>query len=92
MKDKEKLGGCMMSCGCAGSRLEDGKAIVDLVKSKGKDHLPSATAHEITCECGETFTFTKVVMNCPHCGMTYGVTPCSSHDITKIKPAGIRYA
>lgn len=81
-----------MGCGCAGSRLEDGKAIVDLVKSKGKDNLPPAIAHQINCECGKEFTFTKVVMNCPHCGMTYGVTPCSSSDINNIKPAGIHYA
>lgn len=70
----------------------DGKAIVDFVKSKGKDHIPSAVVHEIHCECGETFLFTKVVMNCPACERTYAVTPCSSADIENIKCAGIKYA
>ena len=79
-----------MSCGC--STLNDGKAIVDHVKNKGKEDCVPAVAHEITCECGETFTFEKVIMNCPKCEMTYAVTPCSSDDISNIKPAGIKYA
>lgn len=79
-----------MSCGCGS--LKDGMAVVDHVKSKKKDKLPSQVAHEITCECGETFLFTTVIMNCPKCEMTYAVTPCSSGDINNIKRAGIRYA
>lgn len=79
-----------MSCGC--SRLEDGQAIVDHVKSKGKEKIVPRVAHEIVCECGEKFRMETVVMNCPKCGMTYGVTPCSSGDINKVKPAGIKYA
>ncbi|ALC89408.1 hypothetical protein AM500_06135 [Bacillus sp. FJAT-18017] len=79
-----------MSCGC--SSLGDGKAIVDHVKSKGKQFNPPLVAHEMHCECGETFTLETVIMDCPSCGMTYAVTPCSSADIENIKPAGIRYA
>lgn len=79
-----------MSCGC--SSLKDGKAVVDHVKSKGKADCEPLVAHEITCECGETFTLQKVIMNCPGCGMTYGVTPCSSDNIENVKPAGIKYA
>lgn len=79
-----------MSCGC--SKLEDGKVIVDHVKSKGKHNQIPKAPLQIPCECGEVFTLEKVIMNCPHCGMTYGVTPCSSDDINKVKPAGIRYA
>lgn len=79
-----------MSCSC--SSLSDGKAIVDHVKSKGKENNPPQIAHEIVCECGERFTLKKVVMNCPKCDMTYAVTPCSSADINKVKPAGIKYA
>lgn len=79
-----------MSCGC--SLLEDGKAIVDHVKSKGKEHLVPLVEHEIICECGESFLLKKVIMNCPKCEMTYGVQPCSSMDINNVKPAGIRYA
>lgn len=79
-----------MSCGC--SRLNDGKAIVDHVKSKGKKDLAPKIAHNIVCECGEMFILETIVMDCPECGMTYGVTPCSSGDINKVKAAGIRYA
>ncbi|MGM9926776.1 MAG: hypothetical protein ACI35P_02400 [Bacillus sp. (in: firmicutes)] len=79
-----------MSCGC--SNLNDGKAIVDLVKSKGKENFPPKIAHQIQCECGEAFTLKTVIMNCPKCEMTYAVTPCSSADINNIKPAGIKYA
>lgn len=80
-----------MSCGCT-ERLQDGQAIVDHVKSKGKDHFAPLAAHQINCECGETFELETVIMNCPSCGMTYAVTPCGSGDISNIKMAGIRYA
>lgn len=80
-----------MSCGFSNAK-EDGMTIVDFVKSKKKDHLPPSVIHEINCECGETFSFTKVIMNCPKCEMTYAVTPCSSGDINNIKRAGIKYA
>jgi hypothetical protein len=79
-----------MSCGC--SNLVDGKAIVDHVKSKGKEDFAPTVAHEITCECGETFILKTVIMNCPECEMTYAVTPCSSDDKNHIKQAGIKYA
>lgn len=79
-----------MSSSC--SNLQDGKAVVDHVKSKKKDQLPSKVKHEIKCDCGETFVFERVIMNCPKCEMTYAVTPCSSADINNIKRAGIRYA
>jgi len=79
-----------MSCGC--SNLKDGKTIVDHVKGKGKENFAPTVAHEITCECGETFKLETVIMNCPKCEMTYAVTPCSSDDINNIKLAGIKYA
>jgi hypothetical protein len=80
-----------VSCGCT-TKIRDGKAIVDHVKSKGKENLPPLVAHEIQCECGATFTLEKVIMNCPSCEMTYAVTPCGSDDINNIKTAGINYA
>ena len=80
-----------MSCGCT-SRLKDGMAVVDHVKSKGKDNFAPAVAHKISCECGETFSLETVIMNCPKCEMTYAVTPCGSDDINNIKMAGIKYA
>ena len=81
-----------MSCGCDASKLTEGKAIVDHVKSKGKENLAPSVSHHISCECGETFILETVIMNCPYCEMTYAVTPCSSDDINNIKPAGIKYA
>ena len=42
-----------MSCGCGCSSLSEGKAIVDHVKSKGKDQFKPAVAHKISCECGD---------------------------------------
>jgi Zn finger protein HypA/HybF involved in hydrogenase expression len=80
-----------MSCGCTTS-LFDGKAIVDHVKSKGKENFAPLVPHEILCECGETFTVETVIMNCPKCEMTYAVTPCGSDDSNNIKRAGIKYA
>ncbi|MGJ7922279.1 hypothetical protein [Neobacillus sp. LXY-4] len=80
-----------MSCGCS-SKLKDGQAIVDHVKEKGKENFAPDVAHEITCECGETFVLEKVIMNCPKCEMTYAVTPCGSSDKNNIKLAGIKYA
>lgn len=80
-----------MGCGCH-HNLEDGKAIVDLIKRKGKENEKPLIPHKISCECGSAFTLEKVIMNCPNCGMTYAVTPCSSDKIENIKTAGIRYA
>lgn len=34
---------------------------------------------------------TTFVDKCPHCNMTYGVTPCSQSDAANIKEAGINY-
>jgi Zn finger protein HypA/HybF involved in hydrogenase expression len=80
-----------MSCGCT-TRLKDGKDVVDHVKSKGRENNVPKVAHEINCECGETFTLETIIMNCPKCGMTYAVTPCGSDDKNNIKLAGIKYA
>jgi len=80
-----------MSCGCT-SKLKDGKDIVDHVKSKGKENFAPTVAHEIRCECGETFILETVIMNCPKCEMTYAVTPCGSDDKNNIKLAGIKYS
>lgn len=79
-----------MSCGCS-NLGEDGKAVVDLVRSKGFADNELRVPHEIECQCGKTFTMTKLVDKCPHCGMTFGVTPCSQTDKAKIKAAGINY-
>ncbi|GAA0126602.1 hypothetical protein UT300019_25050 [Clostridium sp. CTA-19] len=79
-----------MSCGCTGLE-KDGKAIVDLVRSKEKGTLRMRVEHEIQCSCGNTFIMTTHVDKCPHCNMTYGVTPCSSMNKENILAAGINY-
>ena len=79
-----------MSCGCS-TLSNNGKAIVDLVRSKGKADMPLRSAYDIECSCGKTFTMEKLVDKCPHCSMTYGVTPCSQGDKNNIKAAGINY-
>ncbi|MGL4107911.1 hypothetical protein [Clostridium sp. LP20] len=79
-----------MSCGCS-TLGNDGKAIVDLVRSKDKATLPLKESYKIDCSCGKDFTMKTLVDNCPNCGMTYGVTPCSQSDKNNIKAAGINY-
>ena len=79
-----------MSCGCS-NLGNDGKAVVDLVRSKGKADLKLRNAYEINCSCGQTFTMEILVDRCPHGNMTYGVTPCSQGDVNNIKAAGINY-
>lgn len=87
---KEKIASCAGNDGCAPD-LNDGKAIVDKVRLVGVSQGVLETPHEITCDCGETFTMLHFEMSCPCCNMTYGVTPCSSHDKNNIKAAGIGY-
>jgi hypothetical protein len=79
-----------MGAGCG--TLKDGKAVVDHIKSKGKENFAPNVNHEMNCECGETFVLEKVIFNCPKCEMTYAVTPCSSSDINNVQRAGIKYA
>lgn len=78
-----------MACNC--STNLDGKAVVDLVRSKGKADMALRASHTIECSCGQSFAMETCVDNCPHCGMTYGVTPCSQDDVSKIQSAGINY-
>ena len=36
-----------MSCGCGGVNKNDGRNVVDLVRSKGKGDFPLRTPHDI---------------------------------------------
>lgn len=76
--------------GCTGGG-STGKQMVDKLRMMGfsEGALPFPT--EITCECNATFMMETFEAKCPHCGMVYGVTPCSAHDPEAIKPAGIDY-
>ena len=78
-----------MGCNC--SKNKKGKDIIDLVSSKGKADLPLKNSHNINCSCGNSFTMKTFVDKCPHCGMTYGVTPCSQDDVNNIQAAEINY-
>lgn len=85
------LGGNNMSCGFTNMDKRDGKAVVNLVRSKGKADLPLMIQHEIDCSCGNIFIMKTIIDKCPHCEMTYGVTPCSSRNKENVVAAGIRY-
>lgn len=78
-----------MSCNCTENK--SGKDIVDLIRSKGKENTVLKNPHKLNCSCGKAFEMTKCISKCPHCNMTYAVTPCSQEDITKIQEAGINY-
>lgn len=41
--------------------------------------------------CGNIFIMKTIIDKCPHCEMTYGVTPCSSRNKENVVAAGIRY-
>lgn len=79
-----------MACGCS-SLGNDGKAVADLVRSKGFENMQTKVVHEIECSCGTSFQMDKLVTQCPNCKMTYAVTPCSSDKKENIKPCGIEY-
>jgi len=87
---QEKIQSCSGNDGCAPD-LNDGKAVVNKVRQVGVGKGLLEVAHEVNCECGTTFNMVHYEEQCPKCQMVYGVTPCSSHDLNNIKPAGINY-
>ena len=88
--EKTKIGGRRMHEGCTGS-FGDGKQVVDKIRMMGFNTREMPMAVEIRCECGENFPMTHLETKCPHCGMVYGVTPCSTAYPERIKAAGIDY-
>lgn len=87
---KERIDSCAGNDGCAPD-LNDGKAIVDKVRQVQVSNGTLETPHVVDCECGQSFPMVHYETVCPNCHMTYGVTPCSSHDKANIKAAGIKY-
>ena len=87
---EERIKSCAGNDGCAPD-LNNGKAIVDKVRQVQVSKGLLEVAHEVTCECGTIFTMVHYEEKCPACNMTYGVTPCSSHEPKNIKAAGINY-
>ncbi len=79
-----------MACGC-NTIKDDGRKIVDLVRSKGFENNAPLGDLQIECTCGTNFKMETLVFNCPNCNMTYGVTPCSSSKIESVAQAGIAY-
>ncbi|HAX73237.1 MAG TPA: hypothetical protein DCY20_06910 [Firmicutes bacterium] len=77
-----------MKCGC---EFENGQAVADKVRMKGMADRPMPTPATIKCSCGNTYTKTILVDQCPACHMTYAVTPCSADEHKYIVPAGINY-
>ena len=87
---KDRISSCAGNDGCAPD-LNNGKAIVDKVRQVAVGAGLLETPHTVECECGSSFKMIHYEEKCPSCGMVYGVTPCSSHDMNNIKPAGINY-
>ena len=79
-----------MHDGCSGS-FTNGKQVVNKVRMMGFSEGLLPMPLPINCECGNSFEMEYFEDKCPHCGMVYGVTPCSSHDPSKVQAAGIDY-
>jgi len=75
-------------CGC---EFASNQEIADKVRTKGAESNLMPKTAIIECECGKTIKMTTLVFKCPHCKMTYAVTPCSSDDHDYIVKAGIDY-
>lgn len=77
--------------GCTGS-FDSGKQVVDKIRMMGFNTRPMPMPVEIECvECRNIFEMTHLETKCPHCGMVYGVTPCSTAYPDRIKAAGVNY-
>ena len=80
-----------MHDGCTGPST-DGQMVVNKVRMMGFHQQPMPMPLEITCtECAHVFHMVNFESTCPECGMVYGVTPCSAHDATNVKAAGIGF-
>lgn len=87
---QKKIDSCTGNDGCAPD-LADGKAIVDKVRQVKLTNGLLEIPHFVICVCGNKFEMVHFEEKCSKCGMVYGVTPCSSHDVNNIKPSGINY-
>lgn len=89
-KTRDRIKSCSGNDGCAPD-LNDGKAIVNKVRQVKVGLGLLETPHLIECSCGNKFSMIHYEEKCSNCGMVYGVTPCSSHDINNVKPAGVNF-
>lgn len=77
--------------GCTGS-FENGKMVADKLRMMGFTEMVMPMTTMLDCqECGNEFEMTHLETKCPHCGMVYAVTPCSTADPSKIMAAGKDY-
>lgn len=80
-----------MHQGCSGT-FENGKQVINKLRSMGYGHLQMPIPLKITCtSCGTDFSMETFESQCPKCHMTYGVTPCHSHDPESVQAAGVNY-
>jgi hypothetical protein len=80
-----------MHQGCSGS-FDNGKQVVDKLRHMGFSAMKMEMPLKIKCSnCEEEFLMETFEGTCPNCGMTYGVTPCHSHDPESVRPAGLNY-
>ena len=81
----------MMHDGCNGS-FANGAEVVAKVRFMGFAEQMIPMALQISCvECGKEFEMETFEDQCPHCGMVYGVTPCSTSKPERIQAAGKDY-
>jgi hypothetical protein len=75
-------------CGC---EFSTNQSLVDKVRELAAQDKQMSNPALIDCECGKQIEMTTLVYKCPHCKMTYAVTPCSADDHNFIVKAGIDY-
>ncbi len=80
-----------MHDGCS-TVFENGKLVVDKIRTMGFNTSPLAAALKIECSnCSTVFEMTTMEDTCPSCQMVYGVTPCHSHSAEFVQAAGVNY-
>ena len=79
-----------MHDGCSGS-FENGKEVVDKVRSMGFDQQAPPAPLFYTCSCGLEQEMLSFVHSCEKCSMVVGVTPCHAFDAENVLEAGKGY-
>ena len=74
-----------------GCEFESGMAVADRVREKGLGDAPMPQETFVECDCGKKYEKKVLIDKCPHCGMTYVISPCSADSPEYIVPAGIDY-
>jgi len=72
-----------------GYEFESGAAMVNKVREQGLGDAPMPQETFVKCDCGTTYEKKVLIDECPHCHMTYVISPSSAHSPEYIMPAGI---